>query len=155
MFRHMSVFSPVVVHFLSGFEYYFFFFCHHFPPNILWTVPLPRHAWKSENHSNTVKERRQNRSTNIHNKPIHNSTELRLMTKPTLIFFAKLSKVLDRQRIQYLERNSNMLWPHFKTRSGWPSSMVLWSSTAAYSMKCTLRLDFSTLTNTRKKTNMN
>lgn len=37
-------FSPVLVHFLSVPEHYFFFYSDFFPLNILWTVPSCGHA---------------------------------------------------------------------------------------------------------------
>lgn len=56
----------------------------------------------------------------------------------------------------HLERNSNMLCPHFNTRSGRPSSMVLSRSSAASSMKYGLHLTFITArTPTKTQVRMN
>lgn len=44
----------------------------------------------------------------------------------------------------HLERHSNMLCPHFNTSSGFPSSKVLWRSSAASSTKYSFHLSFIT-----------
>lgn len=46
-----------------------------------------------------------------------------------------------------LQRNLCMLCPHSNTRSGWPCSIVLWSSSAALSVKLALYLSFITVKN--------
>lgn len=51
----------------------------------------------------------------------------------------------------HLERNSNKSFPHFSTRSGQPSSSVLWRKSAANSAKYTLRLSFITVVGTQRK----
>lgn len=47
-----------------------------------------------------------------------------------------------------------MLCPHSNTRSMWPSFMVLWSSSAANSVKYTLRRSFITIKDTHTRTNL-